>query len=266
MAVRPLGRHAILVRLVQAPVAGLAVISLVLVHVSSVVRAGEVRVRVWVIVRLLLAMRLGLASLGPRLLGLGLGLRHGGVGSRVSAVLDVDTGGGAVATLGMDAALRVLAQIVRLRRIVTAERPLRLGLRVLLLRSQRLLLAVCGLLLVAKLLAVVAIRRTVLVVSGIVRGIISRGGAESSLLGLGRRRRLGLCGLAWEAGALELVQGSSGCSGLGPEGVERLLGGEGRRFLRDGLSKPAELVSGRLGWRVRCWGKKNEKLARLIDV
>lgn len=128
MAIRPLWRHPILVRLavystglaIRSSVTGLVVPSLVLlVHIGSVVRAPKVRVAVRVIVwLLLLAVGLGLGALSGLLLGLG----HRWVRGGVATGLRLYRGRRTVTTLCiMNAALRILVQPIVLMSIVAAE-------------------------------------------------------------------------------------------------------------------------------------------------
>ena len=153
-----------------------------------VVGVAEVRVVVaWVL--LSVRLRLRARCTGSRLvLLLLLLLRLGrGVWGGVTAVLSV-AATCPEARLAVDAgtALRILAQVISLLRCVVTTKRTLLSRNVVLLTMSGLLLGIV--------VAVVVVGVSILLVGRVVRGIVTRRGAERSCAGL--RRRLG--SLGWE--------------------------------------------------------------------
>ncbi len=131
------------------------VVSTLVVHVCGVVGIRVVRVAaVRVVVRLLLAVRLGLGA------WTGLGLGGGLTRSRGPGDLRIGTRGAAETRLTvLGTALRVLAKVVGLGSIIPAERTLGLRGQALLLTLRALLLR--EVLVVVVVVAVLLIRRVV---------------------------------------------------------------------------------------------------------
>lgn len=189
----------------------LLVVRVVGVVVAGVLLAVALRLRAGDTLCLLLLSLLSLLSL---LLSLGSGVR-----GRVAAVLCV--GSGTEARLRVRAsALGVLAQAISLSSVVAAHALLYIVLAV-------------DTLLLTELLTVVVVWVTVLLVRGVVVGVVTGRGAESTL----RRRLRG----GREAVERRLRNGGS----LLVEGVDRLLGT--RSILRGGLAEAVKLLSGRHG-------------------
>lgn len=125
VAVRALRRDAVLVRLVaesslavRAAITSLVVSTLV-INICGIVRVLVVRVAVWVIVRLLLAMRLGLTAGTCLRLGDGLSGGRGAADLRVCARAGAETRRAVLGTT-----LRILAKVIVLRSVVAGERAL----------------------------------------------------------------------------------------------------------------------------------------------
>lgn len=230
MVVGCVGRDAVRLSVHAAALAigakvALAVAGIVLVVVGVAV-VGMVVARVLLAVGLRLRARstLLLGGLRLRLLVLALSRRVGRVVSAVLAVRARTTESGLVVG---GATLRVLAEAITLLGGVVAAKGslLRRGAVLLTLRS-----------LLAELLAIVAVRGSVLLVRGVVRGVIARSRGEGAT-GLLRLRLGSLVAkvVEWRLGSRRVLL-AEGIQGL-------LLGGGGSRILRTALAETTILLA-----------------------